>query len=148
MDASLQVPEKITWRTNTFYRVHNEVTLRTHSIENKFCLPHNLLRCKNSKCLKKYCECFEHGVPCSSKVSLSFSLYLAHQTSLSFHSLSCFLLVNICVHTHTHMRSASAEIARTTSLQRAKGRVLRVQRQRRLRIPKKESSFLRTLRLV
>ena len=27
-------------------------------------------RCMNSKCLKKYCECFENGVPCSSKVSL------------------------------------------------------------------------------
>ena len=24
-------------------------------------------RCKNSRCLKKYCECFEHGVPCSAK---------------------------------------------------------------------------------
>jgi hypothetical protein len=24
-------------------------------------------RCKNSKCLKKYCECFEHGVSCTSR---------------------------------------------------------------------------------
>mmetsp|Transcript_72318 Transcript_72318/g.165693 ORF Transcript_72318/g.165693 Transcript_72318/m.165693 type:complete len:653 (+) Transcript_72318:3-1961(+) len=24
-------------------------------------------RCKNSKCLKKYCECFEHGVTCTSR---------------------------------------------------------------------------------
>ena len=24
--------------------------------------------CKKSRCLKKYCECFEHGVACSAKV--------------------------------------------------------------------------------
>jgi hypothetical protein len=36
-------------------------------------------RCKNSRCLKKYCECFEHGVACSAKVlskPLCYSLNL------------------------------------------------------------------------